>query len=72
MNEMLENYRVMLKGHDWFFHYSDDHRYYTRGMEQSKALDKAYAQLSAEGFEVEAREMFNELSPDGFHMKEPK
>jgi hypothetical protein len=72
MEMTLEMYKSLLNGHDWYFHYSDDQRWYRRGMDQRKELDKAYASLSAQGLEVEAREMFNELSPDGFHMKEPK
>ena len=72
MEMTLETYETLLNGHDWYFHYSDDQRYYRRGKEQRDVLDKAYASLSAQGLEVEARQLFNDLSPSDFHMKEPK
>lgn len=47
--EILENYKKALARHDWFYHYSDDHRVWKAG-EQSwsnichrqKVLDKDY------------------------------
>jgi hypothetical protein len=68
----LHEYRELLRTHDWFFNYADDHRAWSKGNDERKVLNNAYDQLSAEGFEVEARELFNAMSPDEFHMKEPK
>jgi hypothetical protein len=68
----LETYESLLRGHDWFFHYSDDQRYYRRGMDQRNELDRAYNSLKAQDLEVEARQLFNDISPDSFHMKAPK
>jgi len=72
MEMTLEMFKSLLNRHDWFFNYSDDHNVWVKGNNQSKEIDRAYKMLTAQGLEVEAREMFNELSPDGFHMKEPK
>ena len=65
----LENYEQLLKAHDWFYHYSDDHRYYTRGRDQRDAIDRAITVLTEQGLREEARELFNEISPDGFTFK---
>ena len=65
----LSELEVLLKGHDWFFHYSDDHRYYYRGRDQRDAIDKAIVELTEQGLRESARQLFNDLSPDEFHMK---
>ena len=65
----INEFEAMLRGHDWFYHYSDDHRYYTRGRDQRDAIDRAIAELTKQGLREEARQLFNDLSPDGFHMK---
>ena len=65
----LESFAEMLKNHDWFFNYSDDHRYYTKGREQRTAIDNAFKELTDQGFREEARDLYNSLSPDEFSMK---
>ena len=68
----LEDYQNMLRSHDWYFQMSDDHNAWVKGSKESKAIDIAYTQLSAQGLEEEARELYNALSPSNFHMKPPK
>jgi len=68
----LEIYESLLRAHDWYFNYSDDQRWYRRGMDQRNEIDRAYASLKAQGLEVEARQLFNDISPDGFNMREPR
>ena len=65
----INEFETMLRGHDWFYHYSDDHRYYTRGRDQRDAIDRAIVELTEQGLREEARQLFNDLSPDGFQMK---
>lgn len=65
----LDEFKSMLENHDWFFTYSDDHRYYTRGRDQRAAIEKAYDKLSEQGLEQEAKELYNDISPDEFYMK---
>ena len=65
----INEFETMLRGHDWFFNYSDDQRWWRRGMEQRDAIDKAIVALTEQGLRDEARQLFNDISPDGFHMK---
>ena len=67
---MLEELEKALKTHDWYFHYSDDHRYYTRGKAERDQIDRLINKAYADGFGEEARQLFNDLSPSDFHMKE--
>jgi hypothetical protein len=62
----LAEFETMLKGHDWYFHYSDDPKYYRRGREQSEAISRAIKDLKAQGLTEEARELYNEISPSDF------
>jgi len=34
----IDEYKVALKNHDWFYEYSDDFRYYTKGRNQRDKL----------------------------------
>ena len=65
----LEEFAKLLNGHDWFYNYSDNSTYYNRGRMQSKAIDAAFANLKAQGLEQEAKDLYNDLSPDMFHKK---
>lgn len=31
----------MLKNHDWYYQFSDDHRYWTRGTKEAEEIQKA-------------------------------
>ena len=64
--ELMAQLEQQLRGHDWYFNYSDDHRYYTRGRNQRQAIADTMAKLEQLGAEQEAKELFNDLSPDGF------
>lgn len=72
MTMTLEMFETMLRRHDWYFNYSDDSRWYNRGLQERKEIDAAIENLRAQGFEREVRDLFNDLSPDGFNMREPK
>lgn len=37
----LDEYKALLKRHDWFYEFSDDHREWKRGNEQRKTLEAA-------------------------------
>ena len=65
----LEKYEQLLRTHDWFYMYSDDSRYYDRGKKESMALRLALTELENQGLYEEAKELFNEISPDGFAIK---
>ena len=62
----LETLKSMLETHDWFYTYSDDHRYYKRGQEESEKIHAEIERLSEEGLRVEACRLYNEMKPDEF------
>lgn len=65
----LEEYAELLRTHDWFYNYADDSRAYDKGRKESMALRLALTELENQGLFEEAKEMFNEVSPDGFEIK---
>jgi hypothetical protein len=65
----LEKYAEMLRTHDWFYQYSDDANAYDKGRKESAALRLALTELENQGLFEEAKELFNEVSPDGFQIK---
>ena len=61
-----ENYVRLLKSHDWYYDYSDDHSVWRRGNEAhsrlrgiQKTIDPTYAH-------------WNEHAPEGFRVTPPK
>jgi uncharacterized ParB-like nuclease family protein len=38
METTKEDFIKMLKGHDWYYQFSDDHRYWSAGNSQRKAI----------------------------------
>mgnify|MGYP001128767616 CR=1 FL=1 len=64
--ELMDQLRIQLRSHDWFYEYSDDHSYYRRGRAERSAIHAVMRQLTELGAGDEAREMFNKLSPEGF------
>lgn len=47
-----EEFMNMLERHDWYYAYSDDHRVWTKGREESDAIYKAMTD------DVELRELY--------------
>lgn len=45
MNEKLEKLESLLKSHDWFYEYSDDHRVWTKGHNQYQKILSAIREL---------------------------
>ena len=43
----LSGFARMLKKHDWFYDYSDDHRAWTRGRESWKNIQQTKSQIAA-------------------------
>ena len=64
----LDELKVMLERHDWFYSYSDDHRYYKKGKASHDNIMEAISTLSDKGLESECKELYNALSPDDFNM----
>ena len=66
----LTELEEMLKSHDWYYSYSDDQRYYKRGMVERERIEAEIERLSAKGFRAEACALYNELKPADFFDKE--
>jgi hypothetical protein len=59
----LDEYTAALKRHDWFYEYSDDHKVWTRGREQARALNAA-RQEHDKGYEI-----WNQYAPKDCQVK---
>lgn len=59
----LDDYIGMLKSHDWFYEYSDDHRMWVRGKEQRAAILEAKSKLDPD------YSVWNDYCPDMFFVK---
>ena len=51
----------MLEAHDWYYQYSDDHRYYKKGSEQQNIIHKKIKELG--GWNQEIVDKYNKFAP---------
>jgi len=58
METLWETFEERLKGHDWFYYYSDDHSVYLRGQNADYRLVMMFNELS-EVDEKRATELWN-------------
>jgi len=42
---LLDELEEMLKHHDWYYQYSDDHRVWKRGNEQNRAITNKFNEI---------------------------
>ena len=61
-----DEYRAMLKGHDWYYTYSDDGRVYAKGKKSEDAVRAATKKLDEAGRGEEAEAIWSECAPKGF------
>lgn len=55
---LLADFEKLLKSHDWYYAYSDDHRYWTAGCESYDKIDKMFRTLREMGYGVESETLF--------------
>lgn len=60
----LELLEQMLQNHDWFYHFSDDHRYYVKGRDEAQRIRVTMDRLGELGLETEAKELFENYRPE--------
>lgn len=60
--ELWEHYLFCLSRHDWYYTYSDDHRYWVAGTETEKVLNNVKAKCKALD-EIKTTNLFNEYCP---------
>ncbi|HEX2753296.1 MAG TPA: hypothetical protein VHP34_09415 [Alphaproteobacteria bacterium] len=63
MSPEEENYRKLLRAHDWYYDYSDDHSVWKRGVAARDTLNGIRRAIDPEGT------IWNELAPDMFKVK---
>lgn len=59
----VDDYINMLKNHDWFYEYSDDHRMWVRGKDQRAAILEAKKDLDPDYI------LWNQYCPEQFLVK---
>ncbi len=65
-SEPEENYRKLLKSHDWYYDFSDDHSVWKRGSSERSTLSGLRRQLDPDST------IWNEYAPDMFKAKPPE
>ena len=59
----LEEFRTLLKYHDWYYMYADDHRAWTEGNESSKKINQILKDFKERGLEEASMELYKEYAP---------
>ena len=60
----MDLFEVMLQKHDWTYHYSDDHRYYTKGRDEAHKIRIMMERLEEAGLGDQAKELFEKYRPE--------
>lgn len=63
MNELLKQYEDWCKGHDWYYNYSDDHRFWIAGQKSAKVGIDLEKQLNNAGLSKERVEIWSQYCP---------
>jgi len=64
MNDKLQTLEKLLKNHDWFYQYSDDHRVYESGYRESNTINKVIEALKDAGLSKEAYTLYEKYLPE--------
>lgn len=60
----MDLFEVMLQKHDWTYHYSDDHRYYIKGRDESHKIRTMMDRFEESGQGDQAKELYNKYRPE--------
>ena len=63
MIELAVKLEEQLKSHDWFFEYSDDHRYWGAGLKEKLAIADTMENMKKAGHEELALTLYNKYKP---------
>ena len=61
--DLLDSYEAMLRKHDWYYDYSDDHRAYRKGDDEYQQIRATHAKLIELGLEASAVALFRQYMP---------
>lgn len=62
-SEMLKELETMLVDHDWFYPMSDDHRAFTKGRDESHAIQDKMTECRKAGLSNEASKLYHKYAP---------
>ena len=67
MDESLAILEKLLKSHDWYFDYSDDHSVWKKGMAERSAINQEQKRLIESGLATleEVQELTQKYAPKG-------
>ena len=63
MSPEEENYRKLLKSHDWYYDYSDDHSVWKRGVASRDKINAIRREIDPSG------EIWNAIAPENYKVK---
>jgi hypothetical protein len=61
--ETIQRLEELMKSHDWFYDYSDDHRIWERGRTQRAEIYSTADALRSMGYSSEVDRLFEEYVP---------
>jgi len=64
--QLLHDFKEACRGHDWYYDYSDDHRVWQRGSQQSANINSMLKELKEHGLGDEAEKIYDEYRPENF------
>ena len=59
----LTTLETLLKQHDWYYQYSDDHRMWKRGKAEAEEIRRQRDICCGAGFDNVAKELYNKYCP---------
>jgi hypothetical protein len=71
-NPMLKELEDRLKSHDWWYSYSDDHRYYKQGRYEAEEIRKLVAKINDAGLQKQGEAIWKKTAPNDFKTWYPK
>lgn len=62
-SNLLDEFEMLLKNHDWYYEMSDDHSKWTRGNKQEETIKSKMKQLSSVGLGTDAQALYDRYNP---------
>lgn len=61
--QLLHDFKDACRTHDWYYNYSDDHRVWQKGSQQSARISSMLKELKEHGLGDKAEEIYKEYAP---------
>tara|TARA_B100000287_G_C20263679_1_gene635068 strand:+ start:56 stop:382 length:327 start_codon:yes stop_codon:yes gene_type:complete len=71
MEVVMSEFEKALKGHDWYYAYSDDHSYWSRGVSQARSLNIMHNSLNCPYSMSKLQSWVFNMTKDTFAEEEP-